>query len=190
MLEAIINYLNQKLVQSGLFERVFCLAELHTDATGQTAPRMYIAEGELEHVTEPDKYKGMCYWRKVGDTSVGVQRRANSVPCREDIEFSHRLKLVCLIPRDALDKDDAYSDERVAESLIADLTESKQLKTQLNATRVSISVSSYQTDNTTLLSAEYSNLKKRDFRYRFVYLALEVSAVVEINKSCLTQTCP
>lgn len=189
MLEKLLDFLNAKITEQNLFGKVYCLAELVTDASGNKAPKAYVTKGQWETVSDIDKSKGLCYWRQTGDVDVSINN-TGSIPCNEELTFTYPLRLIASMPKKALNTDDAYSDHRIAESLIAlFINNTSGLKITIGAKMVGINAAGYSVNGEQIFSQEYSGLTKKDLDYKFSYISIDVTMKVIINKSCLTTNC-
>lgn len=189
MLEKIITYLNVLLEGTNYFERVFELAELVQDAKGKITPKAYCTKSNWEEVTKPDKYNGLAYWRKNGN--ISVENSAESFPaCGFEMVINYPMKFVCFVPKSKLQKDDCYSDDRIAETIIKTLTLSDAtLKKQVGAKLLETSVSSFTTDNKVIIGEEYDGVEFTNIRFKYSYLSIDFNFKIIINKSCLTTNC-
>lgn len=188
MLEKVIDFLNLKLQALNMFQTIFCLAESVTDATGIKSPRAYITKGQWQTVNDVDKSKGLTYWRQTGDININTNQGA--VACDEELDITYPLRLIITLPKKAIKRDDAYSEHRVAESLISTLiNNSSGLKINVGAKRIGMNVEKYSVNGEEIFSQEFSGLKKKDYDYKICYLSIDVKINIIINKSCLTTNC-
>jgi hypothetical protein len=189
MLEKIITYLNTKLEATNYFEKVFELAELVANSSGKTTPKAYCTKSNWEEVTKPDKYNGLAYWRKAGN--VSIDNSVESFPaCGFEMTVSYPMKFVAFVPKEKLQKDDCYSDDRIAETIIKTLTISDStLKKQIGAKLCEITATNYITDNKVILNEEYEGVDFKNIKYKYSYLSVSFNFKLIINKSCLTTNC-
>jgi len=188
MLEAIIPYLNAFLKATKYFEKNLGLVEIITDPKGKASPKEYCSGGEWKEVSNFDKYNGVSYWRKDGDQTQ--EEIESDVSCDKFLRLNIPLKLIVATPKKRTKKDDAYSDERIANDIIKILVHSAALlKPTLKARRINITVPSYDTNNTTVFNGEYSNVGRTDINYKWSYLSLNVLVVIEIKKDCMNNSC-
>jgi len=184
LVEDIVTYMNNQLEPLNYFEEIECLAEL-LDFNEKVKPAVYSGKGQWKNI-EIDNFNGISYWRKNGD--VTNERIENVVGCQELFEITVPLRMVGIIPRKKLSKDDQYAGDRVARTILKALEDNVMvLKTAIQANRASVEVDSYSTNAREIVTEEYDNEKVVNFKR--LYLAIEVSVVVEIQKDCLMAEC-
>lgn len=192
MIETIIPALNIMLETTNYFEKQFELVEQVVKQTRDGnvfIPAQYCSFGQFEDVNDFDNYNGISYWRKNGDVSFVDADEDSFVSCSNLMDVNIPLKLIAIIPRTKLKTDDAYSDERTATRIIKTLSgKNSALKTSLNAQWVDIIPNSYTTDNKQILNEEYNGIDIQ-IRHEFVYLSVNITIDIRINKKCIIAEC-
>lgn len=190
MIETIIESLNSKLSALDYWEKQYCLTELFKSADGITRPMLYDTSGQLINTNNFDHWNGMLYWRKNGDVASVIDNEKKMSGSCSWIKFSFPLKIVSIIPKKKLSKDDAYSDDRVALAIIKTLTgPDTVLKSELKAAFATVKPEKYITDNSAILSAEYDGINITDIRYNFSYVSVEIEVEVLIDSRCIPDEC-
>ena len=194
MIKDVIEFLNDSLEDTGYFDQRFGLCELVQRSDGQISPKQYCGKGEWKEVSNFDSYNGVSYFRKTGDTGIELlepdDATASLIACEDTNVFTFPLKLVGCIPRKKLKTDDAYSDDRTVNSLIAAVqADTSGLATLLQARTIYITADSYTTNNQAILSEEYTNISPNDINYNFIYFAINITVEVNILTSCIITEC-
>lgn len=192
MLEAIICYLIAKLNQTNYFEQSFALASLARKSSNEDAlrPVIYTGKGQLKDITVYDHRNGVSYFRLSGKENSEEINNDEMVPCRTELQIIHPLRLIACVPKSKLSKDDAFSDDRVANSLRKVLTENAgPLKNALKANSVSFSVTSINTNHREILGEEYPGADIKEINFNYSLAAIEFNATVKIYSDCIESEC-
>lgn len=188
MIEKLITYLNAKLQLTGYFEKIYHLAEPIKKSDGKTLPKAYCGNGEFVEVSNFDFNYGQSYWRKNGKVSIEELSDAGSF--QNSYKFTIPLKLVCFVPKDKISLDDAYSDDRIAQSLIKQMTTfNDSLRGVLSAKRASVIPGDYDTNKQSVLSGEYSGLDITNVSHKNSYISIDFRFEITLTKSCLETEC-
>lgn len=191
MIKQVIQFLNLSLAQTNYFQQQFELCELLPRSDDQTTPKQYCTKGEWKEVSNFDSYNGVSYFRKNGDIKSEQQDENDSlIACSVFNKITIPLKLIAVIPREKLTIDDAYSDDRTIQSLIAFIeADTASLKTSIKAKSVYLTIDSWTTDNQSILEGEYSKINKKDINYKFIYCSIDLTAEIIINQECIIKEC-
>lgn len=186
MLETIIEYQNAKFENLSYFSRVFGRAEIIT-VKDKFAPHHYIGNGEYVNVSDFDQYGGSCYWRKNGRVSVADISSSSMIANKKVVEISIPMRLIVTVPKGKLSSDDAYSGERIANTLIRTIQENNiTLKNAISARKIVFNISGWEDEAQAVKKSEYSG---RDMKPDWVYLALDIDIVIDADASCLSTEC-
>lgn len=186
MLETIIDFQNAKFENLSYFSKVFGRAETIT-VGDKLAPYHYIGNGEYIPVSDFDLYGGSIYWRKNGQVSVADISSTSLIGSRKLVEVSMPMRIIVTVPKGKLSGDDAYSSERVANTLIRTIQENNStLKTALSARKIVFEIEGWEDEPQKVKAQEYSG---RDMLPDWVYLSMDINVVVEADASCLSTEC-
>lgn len=186
MLETLITYQNAKFEALGYFSKVFGRAELITTA-GKYAPFHYIGNGEYVGVSDFDEYGGSTYWRKTGKISVTDISSESLIGGKTLVEVSIPMRLVATIQKSKLSSDDAYTGERLANTLIRTIQSNNVgLKLAIGARLITFNINGWDDDAQAIKKSEYSG---RDISPEWVYLAMDIDIVIQASADCLTTEC-
>lgn len=186
MIPVIVNNLGAKITATKIYSRVICFAEMTIDGEGKMQPKAYLSTGQFQNVSDFDNTAGVAYFRKNG--KIGFQRitdgETQRTSCDEMLQLNIPLRFVGMVAKN-LFTDDAFTDDRIALSVIKALEEKHAaIITELEARSVSIEVLDYDTDSINILSEEYKGIERKDFNYNMSYIAVNFQAVVLISKEC------
>lgn len=182
-----------KLKLTGYFDTVYEYCEIIQRTDGTLRPMYYkgFKAGYID-VQNFDK-NGTAYIRKRGTTTIRTDSsaiRLNScVDTSKNILATFPLRLVVAVPKVQLE-DSPMVDDNLAAELIGELQgDMDATATAMNATSVSLQVTSYETDAVTIWTAENKGVALDESKvYRFSYLAIDFICEIRGQVSCL-QTC-
>ena len=186
MLETIINFQNAKFENLSYFNKVFGRSETIT-VKAKFAPHHYIGNGEYVNVSDFDLYGGSLYWRKTGKIGVTDISAESLIGSRKLVEVTMPMRIVVTIPKAKLLSDDAYSAERVANTLVRTIQENNEtLKTAIAARLLTFEITGWEDDPQVVKKQEYSG---RDISPDLVYMAMDIDVVIQADASCLSTEC-
>ena len=193
MINTLFCDIADKLKLTGFFDSVYEYCEIIQRTDGTLRPMYYkgLKAGYID-VQNFDK-NGSAYIRKRGTTTVRPDTsaiRLNScVDTSKNIIATFPLRLVVAVPKTQLD-DSPMVDDNLAAELIGTLQgDMEATALAMNATSVSLQVTSYDTDAVTIWNAENKGVTLDETKvYRFSYLAIdficEIRGQVECLKTC------
>lgn len=190
MLKAVINYLNLKLGLLNYFDLTRCLSELKSDSEGNIAPREYISNGEWQEVNF-DEYDGVSYWRLRDEiTSDRTEERKYVAGSKNNVETIVPLRLVFSIRRTKLTEDDAYSFDRIRQTLLKQFTiDDDTLVTALGAESVRVDQVGSISDPKKLWDEETESTGTFEPKYEVVFGAVDIDVVIISKHNCLPTEC-
>jgi hypothetical protein len=190
MIKSIVEYLRISLLETGYFQQVFGLC-LQVNKGGVIFPALYVTKDSLQDVTLFDRYDGMAYFRKDGDTEKEPFTGVKTVSCATNSisVYSYNLKLIGCVPKSKASCDDAYSDDEICNTITSTIDNPADLKAELRAQAVSVLTTGFSTDSAKILQQEYPGRKKEDFNYNFAYFSIKIKAQVTISQVCFEQNC-
>lgn len=188
-LKEIISHINSKIAETGYFTKSFDLCELK-EVGEKSLPKYYCGGGEWKEVFNVDYEKGLSYIRKNGDVSIDTVD--GIIGCENLLKIGVKLKLIAAIkrmPEQIID--DNYSSDRIALMLLKSIQNNndKVLKTVIKARQVSISFSSYTTNNADILNSEFKKFDNHDLPHKYSFIMVEVNIDAIVSKDCLTSDC-
>jgi hypothetical protein len=189
MLEKIIEYLNLKLKLTKYFEHNYSLAEIRKSSDNKDRPVIYDSKGNAIDINNLSKYYGVSYFRK-NDISISFDSADLHPANGNTLIVNFPLRLVVAIRKSELTKDDNYSEDRVAQTIIKQLSDNtSDLRKLINAKAVRVSVANYSTNNNAILGQEFSGFNQFDIDYSIAYLSFTVNVEVRATKSCIESEC-
>lgn len=189
MLEQIICYLVTLATQSNYFEKIIPFARLVTAGDGKVSPKEYIANGQLKDVSIFDNVNGLAYFRMTGKQRIGFSNK-NEVPCYDEFLIDFPIRLVGAVLKKKLSKDDAFSETRMTQSLIAQLSiRHSELTKDLKASSVTFLPNNVTVEGNIIATEEYKGQNIRDINYNYAYIAIDFTASVRIKINCIEQEC-
>lgn len=186
MIDIILNTLGERISQTKIYSKVFCMAEMSEDGDGKRQPKAYVSNGQLKNVSDFDNANGVCYFRKNGKIEFSPFNDSESqrTACEEVLQLSIPLRFVGMIKKDTF-TDDAFTDDRIALQITNALAQKHALMTTvISARSTAIEVQNYDTDSLQIIQEEYRGIERGDFPYTMSYIAVNFQAVVIILKDC------
>ena len=190
ILEKSINYLNGKLDALGYASALIGLCRKVADDKGVAGPKQYCSGGEFKAI-DPDYTNGTSYWRRISDPVIAEASAENSLAsCELPLQITERLRLVMYVPKAKLTKDDSYCEERIATTVIRELTtRSAAFKNLLSAKSVALFAETYKTEGAAVLAEEYDDIGRSAIRFEIAYLAIDFTLTIIISRKCLPEEC-
>jgi len=190
MLKSLITYLNLKLDLLNYFDLTRCLVELKEDSEGARQPVEYISNGDYD-VINWDEFNGVSYWRLRDEiTSERTEERKYKAGSRNNIETTVPLKLVFAVPRTKLTEDDAYSFDRIRQTMVKQFAiDDDVIKTTLQAESVRINVVTANSDAKDVWEDETGGTGTFEPKYETVFGSIDVDVVIISKHSCLPTEC-
>lgn len=192
MIGTIIDYNNAKLLLLGYINNAYGLTERvvrKTEEGERVFPAEYCGNGEFKSVADFDLKYGLSYWRIRSSPTVSPSDRESLVGAQRMVTFNYPVTLVVSIPNQKTSVDDKYTFERIAVAIAKNLNENNSsLKSQIQARRVEINMSSFNNKHDEVWREEFSGI---DFKYdyRYTLMSIDFDIVVEINQNCLEDEC-
>lgn len=185
MIEVVIAFLNSRLNQLGLFKEVKGLCEKIQHKKGEETlefPAEW-CEGNYVHIDNLFNWEeGLAYHRQTGETTEEEGDEEDSPnACDILVTRSYPMRLVCLIPKNALEKknNNQYIDDKLATNVINTLKtlNDSTLNSSLKAETTSVEINSVQKDRYTVWEEEYTlpNGKVPGFEYAFFFVDYTIS---------------
>jgi len=190
MLKSLITYLNLKLDLLNYFDLTRCLVELKDNSEGTRQPVEYISKGNYD-VIDWDEFNGVSYWRLRDEiTSDRTEEKKYKAGARNNIETTVPLKLVFAVPRAKLTEDDAYSFDRIRQTMVKQFAiDDDVIKTTLQAESVRINVVSANSDAKEVWEEETESTGTFEPKYETVFGSIDVDVVIISKHSCLPTEC-
>jgi len=190
MLKSLITYLNLKLDLLNYFDLTRCLVELKEDSEGTKQPVEYVSNGDYD-VINWDEFDGVSYWRLRDEiTSDRTEERKYKAGSRNNIETTVPLKLVFAVPRTKLTEDDAYSFDRIRQTMVKQFAiDDDVIKTTLQAESVRINVVTANSDAKDVWEDETGGTGTFEPKYETVFGSIDVDVVIISKHSCLPTEC-
>ena len=186
MLETIIDFQNAKFENLSYFNKVFGRCETIT-VKNKFAPHHYIGNGEYVNVSDFDEYGGSLYWRKTGKVTITDISETSLVGNGKLVDVNVPMRIVVTVPKGKLLSDDAYTSERVANTLIRTIQENNEtLKTAISARLLVFEITGWEDNAQEIKKQEYSG---RDISPDWVYLAMDINISIQADASCLSTEC-
>jgi hypothetical protein len=155
MLKTVVNFLNLKLGLLNYFDLTRCLSELKVDSEGKTSPKEYISNGNWDNI-DFDAKDGVSYWRLRDEITTSPIESVYKAGKR--VEVTIPLKLVFSVPRRKLTEDDAYSFDRIRQTISKQFNiDDGDLKNTLGCEKVEISSPTANGDAKEVWDAETEN---------------------------------
>lgn len=187
MLKLIVNFLNLQLSTLNYWEELMCLCETKDDGKGVKQPMAYISEGQWKAVNFDNK-DGMGYWRLRADSSE--DRTTNAYAVKTRITRTYPLRFVFAVRRSKLSADDAYSFQRIADTVSKYLTtDNGPLLAQIGANKVVITPTAYNGDPKAVWTEETEGTGTMEPMYELVYGAINFDVTVTGDLTCFAAEC-
>ncbi len=184
MIENTITTLNTSINVLNYFEKQFELVE-RVKMGDKIYPAPYCTNGEYEEINF-DNLNGVSYWRKTGVVTIG--EADTQIACNDVIQFTYPLRIVGAVKKEKLSKDDAYSEERIIQTIISNVTGSnKVIKGLIKAKSVFINPTSHDDDALRILQTEYSEVD--NINYNLAYFRIDFDVVIQIRENCIPNEC-
>jgi len=193
MLKAIITYLNLKLELLNYFDLTRCLVELkesETDNGTLKQPVEYISNGEFD-VINFDEFNGVSYWRLRDEPSTDrTETQKYRAGAKNNIETTIPLRLVFAVPRTKLTEDDAYSFDRIRQTMVKQFAiDDEVLRNQLGAISVRITQVGSNSNAKEVWEEETEGTGTFEPKYETVFGSIDVDVVVISDHECLPTEC-
>ena len=189
MLKAIITFLNLKLELLNYFDMTHCLSELK-DVSGEdgvTAPKEYISDGNWANINF-DAFDGVSYWRLRDE--ITTSPLDNEYKAGKRIQTTVPLKLVFSVRREKLTTDDAYSYDRIRQTIVKQFNiDDGALKISLGAEKILITSPTANGDPKEVWEGETANTGTFEPKYEVVFGSVDIDVVITSKGSCLPTEC-
>ena len=184
ILEKSLTTIDAAIATLNYFDKQFPLSTL-VQADDAIYPAHYCGKGQYDRI-DFDKKNGVSYWRKV--QNVSTQTVDGDISCRDVLQISYPMRLVGAIPKNKLSADDAYSEERVIQTILGTVTGSnKTIKAAIKANSVFIIPSSFETEMLEIVKTEYSLVKA--INYNMAYFRIDFDLIIQIREDCIPKEC-
>lgn len=187
MLKTVVNFLNLKLGLLNYFDLTRCLSELKVDSEGKTSPKEYISNGNWDNI-DFDAKDGVSYWRLRDEITTSPIESVYKAGKR--VEVTIPLKLVFSVPRRKLTEDDAYSFDRIRQTISKQFNiDDGDLKNTLGCEKVEISSPTANGDAKEVWDAETENTGTHEPNYDVVFGSVDIDVKLIYKGSCLPTEC-
>ncbi len=184
MIKTTIDYLNEKITDTGFFNSVNCIAE-KIEREGKEFPALCLG-GEYKQI-DLDVNGSLSYWRKNGNVTISEQDNS-TLGCAVEYKTTVPLKLIGFIKKDSPYNDCYFSDNICFELMNTLTVNNAALKHLLKAKIARITAASYNTDRKTVSNEEYSdNLFMA--RYSHAYFSIDFNLEIISNQNCFNNIC-
>ncbi len=187
MIEKVVKYLQTQVESASIFQEVLGLTEL-IEVDGKTFPLMYSNNKYLMDF-KPNRFFGVGYFRKNGNVGFSSGDFPDYKPCNVPVSVSIPLKFIGTILKSKLKCNDNYAGDNVAFYVAKKFEGINNIRTELNAKRVTYEVGEYSTDGNEILSQELSGIDKV-FDPKYLYLSMDIVVEVQTTKGCMFDYCP
>ena len=192
MIKTIIDYNNAKLSLMGYFSKMYGLTTRvfrQLEDAEQRFPAESCGNGEFNNVSDFDFKYGLSYWKMNGKISMNESTTASLIGGKQIVIITYPLRLIVSIPKQKLSLDDAYSSERIANTLSKNLNDNNgALKTSLLARRVNVKMTGWEDIVDEIFTQEFTGVDV-NYDYKYVLMSIDFDIEVEINKTCLEDEC-
>ena len=179
--------MNLKLELLNYFDLTRCLCEIKTDSEGLAAPKEYISEGNFDAINF-DAFDGVSYWRLRDE--ITTTPLDNVYKAGKRIQTTVPLKLVFSIRRDKLSEDDAYSYDRIRQTIVKQFNfDDGALKTSLGSEKVIISSPTANGNPKEVWDEETENTGTFEPKYEVVFGSVDIDVVITSKGECLPTEC-
>lgn len=187
MLKVVITYLNLNLGLLNYFDLTRCLCELKVDSEGKTSPKEYISNGNWDNI-DFDAKDGVSYWRLRDEiATIPIE---SIYKAGKRVEVTIPLKLVFSVPRRKLTEDDAYSFDRIRQTISKQFNiDDGDLKNTLGCEKVEISSPTANGDAKDVWDAETENTGTHEPNYNVVFGSVDIDVKLIYKGSCLPTEC-
>lgn len=189
IIEEIVDKILSQLSTLTLFDKSWSLCEIIRDSNGNAFPAYYKGNSEYDKaVNDWDGKVGVSYIRKNGNVSYNeISDETQIADCAPQVEMSVPLRVVCIVPKTQVPRDDEFADDFVALKVIAVLNGQKNFIA--DADYSVIIIESHTTDNETILQEEFAGITITDVHYKYAYLSVQMTVKIVIETSCLDPSC-
>ena len=166
--------MNLKLELLNYFDLTRCLCELKTESgeSGITAPKEYISDGNWDNV-DFDAFDGVSYWRLRDE--ITTTPLENAYKAGKRVEITVPLKLVFSVRREKLTADDAYSYDRIRQTIVKQFNiDDGDLKTSLGAEKILITSPTANGDAKEVWDGETANTGTFEPKYEVVFGSVDI----------------
>jgi len=187
MIDGIITYYDTVLSGMPYFDQTYGLCELRPREAGKLQPVFFNGS---EHVPVRFNGLGLAYIRKVGN--VTMTRLPSMVSNKPWYRYTVPLRVFALTKRSTFPSDNSYSADRLAATLIRQLTfrNRNDVLTQLGASAIESAASLYSTDSRQLITEELQGVSNIDFNtFRDIICAVNLNVVVDTYNDCIIEPC-
>jgi len=191
MLKAIITYLNLKLSLLNYFDMTRCLCELKAESDKEDdtriSPKEYISNGEWQSI-DFDAFNGVSYWRLRDE--IQTEPVENQYKASKKVDVKIPLRLVFSVNRSKLTQDDAYSFDRIRETIVKQFNfDDGDLKTQLQVNKVTVSAPTANGNAQEVWNEETANTGTFEPKYEVVFGSIDIDVDLVADKDCLLTEC-
>lgn len=186
MIEGIISILNASLETTGRIDKRHCLVELRerSDKDNTIVPYEYTGKGQFKSVDIGNP--SLSWWRLTDKPSF---EEAPSSYSQNKLQANYPLRLVVMFRRKDSTNDDGFSPSRFAEDISNLLTRTNgDLRTQLQASQVKVSVNSFDSDTTRVWGEEFQ-VPLKDPKYTTALISVEINVEVTARRECWENEC-
>jgi hypothetical protein len=189
MIRDSIEYLVSKIQSLGLFENVYSLVEIVTNAEGRSYPAVYTGNGKYS-IIHYSFNNGTAYIRKNGQMIFSEYEVNNYVGCETYSRVVIPLMLLTFKQKNKLPIDCSYTEDLLAETIISYIANNtKDAKQSLNVKQFKITFNSINTDSASVWQNETSNIEQNDINFDIACVAFDMNIEMVVDPKCIENIC-
>ena len=187
MIDNVIGYMRENVLDTGLFHSVYGLCELIT-TDDKTFPASYNGKGEFEKVGNFDSASGLGYFRDGGNV-IFSDSENQFTSCNKYYNVTFPLIFVGAVRKTKLNCDNAYAAHILAQTVSKSLTNTSGIGAYVDVLQASSIVKEYSTDGSEILKREYHNPALNEFNLKYAYISVSFDVELVVDKNCIGITC-
>lgn len=189
MIKETIEYISKKLTELNLFEKVYSLVEIVTDADGKSFPAVYSSNGKY-NIIQYSLNNGTAYIRKNGNITLKQNEDDHYNSCSVYYDVIIPLNIVLFKKKSKLPIDCIFSEDVLAETIIFHFTNNvKDYKSTINSKKFSIKINSINTDSRSVWQNETEKIEQTDINYDIACVLFDVDVELLVDAKCLNNMC-
>ena len=189
MIQESIEYIKSKLEQLNLFEKVYSQVEIVTDADGKSFPAVYSSNGKYE-IIKYSLNNGTAYIRKDGNIVITESTEETYVGCKTYHVMVIPILIFAFKRKDKLPIDCSYSEDLLAETIYAQLTnETSDYHQSINAKKLKVLIQNINTNSSDVWKNETEKIEQIDVNYDIACISLTGEIQITMDSKCLTKIC-
>lgn len=186
MIDSIIGYLRESLINSGYFTNVYGLCELIIKED-KTIPAFYKGKGEYYNINDIDKGNGTGYFRADGNPR---SESTSSVytSCDKYLDITYPLQFIGAVKKAKIPCDNAYAANIICQS-VAGIISTTRLSSVYEILSSKIHVTEFSVDGSEILNREYKSAAIKEFNFNYAYFNIMFDVKITVKSDCLILTC-